>query len=80
MVAQQTWPEYDESKCREESVEIAVQVNGKIKARINVPADSDKDTLLSLAKSDERIAPLLEGKNILKEICVPGKLVNIVAK
>lgn len=80
MVAQQSWPEYDESKCKDDSVEIAVQVNGKIKTRLTIPVDTDKNEVLSLAKSDEKVAPLLDGKNIIKEIYVPGKLVNIVAK
>lgn len=80
MVAQQSWPEYDESKCREESVEIAVQVNGKIKTRLTIAVDSNKDEVISIAKSDAKIAPLIDGKSIIKEIYVPGKLVNIVAK
>lgn len=80
MVAQQSWPEYDESKCKDDSVEIAVQVNGKIKTRLTIAADAPKDEVLSMAKGDSKVAPLLEGKNIVKEIYVPGKLVNIVAK
>ena len=80
MVAQQSWPEYDESKCKENSVEIAVQVNGKIKTRLTIAVDADKNDVLAQAKSDEKVAPLLDGKNIIKEIYVPGKLVNIVAK
>lgn len=80
MVAQQSWPEYDESKCKDDSVEIAAQVNGKIKTRLTIAADAPKDEVLSMAKGDSKVAPLLEGKNIVKEIYVPGKLVNIVAK
>lgn len=80
MVAQQSWPDYDESKCREDSVEIAIQVNGKIKTRLTIAVDSNKDEVISLAKSDSKVAPLLDGKSIVKEIYVPGKLVNIVAK
>lgn len=80
MVAQQSWPEYDESKCKDDSVEIAVQVNGKIKTRLTIAADAPKDEVLSMANGDSKVAPLLEGKNIVKEIYVPGKLVNIVAK
>lgn len=80
MVAQQSWPEYDESKCKDDSVEIAVQVNGKIKTRLTIAADAPKDEVLSMAKGDSKVAPLLESKNIVKEIYVPGKLVNIVAK
>ncbi len=80
LVAQAQWPEYDESKCVEDTVEIAVQVNGKIKARIMIAADADNDSAISAAKSDEKVASELAGKNIIKEIYVKGKLVNIVAK
>ncbi len=71
------WCSYDEALCVDATVEIVVQLCGKIKARINVPADADKEQLLALAK--EAIAQSLEGKTIRKEIVVPGKLVNIVA-
>lgn len=80
MVAQQSWPEYDESKCKDDTVEIAVQVNGKIKTRLTIAVDADKNDVLSQAKADEKVAPLIDGKNVIKEIYVPGKLVNIVAK
>ena len=80
MLNQQNWPEYDPAKCVDATVEIAVQISGKIKARINVPADVDKQQLLELAKQDSIIHSILEGKTIVKEIVVPGKLVNIVAK
>ncbi|MBP3921698.1 MAG: leucine--tRNA ligase [Ruminiclostridium sp.] len=71
------WCSYDEALCVDATVEIVVQLCGKIKARINVPANADKDELLRLAK--EAMAQALEGKTIRKEIVVPGKLVNIVA-
>ena len=71
------WVTYDEALCVDSTVEIVVQLCGKIKARINVPSNADKDELLKLAK--EAIAQSLEGKTIRKEIVVPGKLVNIVA-
>ena len=71
------WVTYDEALCVDQTVEIVVQLCGKIKARINVPSNADKDELLKLAK--EAIAQSLEGKTIRKEIVVPGKLVNIVA-
>ena len=80
MLNQQSWPEYDPAKCVDATVEIAVQISGKIKARINVPADADKQQLLELVKQDSIIHSILEGKTIVKEIVVPGKLVNIVAK
>ena len=71
---------YDEAKCVDATVEIAVQISGKIKARINVPTDATKEQLLAAAKENGVIASILEGKTIVKEIVVPGKLVNIVAK
>ena len=80
MLNQQSWPAYDEAKCVDATVEIAVQICGKIKARMDVPADASKEQLLEFAKADATIAAILEGKTIVKEIVVPGKLVNIVAK
>lgn len=80
IIAAQKWPEYDESKCVEATVEIAVQVNGKIKAKINIPADCDNESALNAAKADANVAKLIDGMNIVKEIYVKGKLVNIVVK
>ena len=80
IIAAQKWPEYDESKCVEATVEIAVQVNGKIKAKINIPADCDNEIALNAAKADANVAKLIDGMNIVKEIYVKGKLVNIVVK
>ena len=80
IVAQAQWPSYDEAKCKDDTIEIVVQVNGRVKAKLTVEADIDKDTALAQAKSNEKIAPLIDGKNIIKEIYVPGKLVNIVAR
>ena len=74
------WPDFDEAKCVDETIEIAVQVSGKIKNRIHVPADIDEAGALELAKADEKVAAALEGKNIIKELYVKGRLVNIVAK
>ncbi len=74
------WPTWDEDKCVDETIEIAVQVSGKIKNRINVPADIDEAGALELAKADEKVAAALEGKTIIKELYVKGRLVNIVAK
>lgn len=74
------WPEFDEAKTISKEIEIAVQINGKIKARIMIPANAEKDVMIDIAKSNETIAKELEGKNIIKEIAVPNKLVNIVAK
>ncbi len=75
-----SWPEYDESKTVDAFVEIPVQICGKLRATVTVPTGSDKDTMLAAAKSDEKIASWIEGKTIIKEIVVPGKLVNIVVK
>lgn len=80
MVCEQAWPKFDESKCAQSTVEIAIQVNGKIKAKLIVTKNMPKDEVINLAKSNEKIVPLLKDKNILKEIYVEGKLVNIVAK
>ena len=59
---------------------MVVQINGKVKAKIDIALDADKDTALATAKADERIVPLIEGKTIVKEIVVPNKIVNIVVK
>ena len=77
---QQKWVEYDEALCVDKSVEIVVQVNGKIKTKLTIPVDADKDTVLELAKKDDKVATSIEGKNLLKQIYVPNKLVNFVAK
>lgn len=74
------WPSFDEAKCVDSTVEIVVQINGKIRARLSVSTDIESDKAIALAKNDEGIAAALEGKNIIKEIYVKGKLVNIVAK
>ncbi len=75
-----TWPEYDEAKCVDDTVEIAVQINGKLRAKIEVATDASNDEAIAAAKADEKIAEELNGKNIIKEIYVKGRLVNIVAK
>ncbi len=80
ILAETAWPEYDEAKCVDESVEIVVQVNGKIKTKLNIPVDAQKDEVLSLAKSDENVLKAIEGMTIIKEIVVPKKLVNLVVK
>ena len=80
MVTEQIWPKYDESKCKDDVIEIVVQVNGKVRTRLSVAADIQKDDAIALAKAEDRIAAEINGKNIVKEIYVPGKLVNIVVK
>ena len=79
-IAHHAWPTYDPAKCVEDTVEIAVQVNGKIKCRLQVPANAGKEDLIALAKADEKVAQAMEGKTVVKEIAVPKKLVNIVVK
>ena len=74
------WPEYDESKTVDATVEIPVQINGKVRSTVSVPKDADKDAILALVKADEKIASAIEGKTIVKEIVVPGKITNIVVK
>ena len=73
-----SWPKYDEAKCRDDAIEIAVQIAGKVRGRVTIPADCSKEDAIAEAK--KTVAAQLEGKTIVKEIYVPGKLVNIVAK
>ncbi|MCQ2513530.1 MAG: leucine--tRNA ligase [Ruminococcus sp.] len=80
ILAEAKWPEYDESKCVDNTVEIVVQVNGKIKAKLNIPIDASKEQVLELAKAEESVQKAVSGMNIIKEIVVPKKLVNIVVK
>ncbi len=80
MAADGQWPTYDEAKCIDETIEIVVQINGKIRAKLNVAADIEQADAIAAAKADEKVAAELDGKNIIKEIYVKGKLVNIVAK
>ena len=74
------WPDYDESKTVDDTVEIAVQVCGKLRGTVTVPVSASSDEAVAAAKADARVAANLEGKTVIKEIYVPGKLVNIVAK
>ncbi len=77
---EQSWVTYDEALCKDETIEIVVQVNGKLKAKLNIAVDADKDTVIAAAMADEKVAEAISGKNIVKQIYVPNKLVNIVAK
>ncbi|MCC8016631.1 MAG: leucine--tRNA ligase [Clostridiales bacterium] len=79
MVNEASWCDYDENKIVENTVEIAVQIMGKVRSRITIPANMEKEEVLKLAKADEKISGAISGKTIKKEIYVPGKLVNIVA-
>lgn len=74
-----TWPEYDERKLTEDTVEIVLQVMGKVRSKVSVPVDATKEELEKIALADEKINEWIEGKTVRKVIAVPGKLVNIVA-
>jgi len=74
------WPKYDAELAKEEEIEIPVQVNGKLRSRITVPADSEEAFVLERALADEKVKAAIAGKQILKKIYVPGKMVNLVVK
>ena len=80
MLARAKWPEYDPAKCVDAAVEIAVQVSGKIKARLMIPTDSTEEAVKVLVMADANVQAALAGKTVIKEIYVKGKLYNIVAK
>ena len=80
MLAVSEWPSYEEAKCVDAEIEVAVQINGKLKTRINIAAESSQEEAIAAAKADEKIISELEGKTIIKELYVKGRLVNIVAK
>ncbi|WP_295807055.1 class I tRNA ligase family protein, partial [uncultured Corynebacterium sp.] len=79
-ITYESFPEFDEKYLVDDEIEVPVQINGKVKARVMVPADADQDTVVGIAKADERIAELTTGKNVVKEIYVPGRMVNLVVK
>ncbi len=79
-LAREPWPGYDESMVVEETAELAVQVNGKVRGRISAPADAGEDAVIELALADPKVAEALEGKEIVKRVVVPGRLVNLVVK
>ena len=79
-IAFEQWPVYDEELCKEDTIEIVVQINGKVKAKLNIAVDADKDSVMEMAMSDEKVKESIDGKTIVKQIYVPNKLVNIVAK
>lgn len=80
LLSLQPWPKYDEGKTVDDEIEIVVQINGKIKDKLMIPAGLDKDGTQEVAMNTEKIKGLIEGKNVVKVIAVPGKLVNIVVK
>ena len=79
-VTDQTWPEFDELKTIEDIIEIVVQINGKVRAHLEINRDLEKEKVLTQAKELETIKEYLEGKNLVKEIYVPGRIVNLVVK
>ncbi len=79
MLNEAEWPSFDEAKTVDDTVEIVLQIMGKVRSRMTIPVDMPKDEVIAAAKQDEKIAELIAGKEIKKEIYVPGKLVNIVA-
>lgn len=78
-IAYEAWPAYDEAKMIDDEVEIVIQINGKVKAKLMVPADAKKDLLEQIAMGDDKVKEQIDGKTVRKVIAVPGKLVNIVA-
>ena len=80
ILSEQSWPAYDDALCVEKTVEMAVQVNGKLRGRIRVPTDADAETVLNAVKADETVGAALVGKTVIKEIVVPNKIVNLVVK
>jgi leucyl-tRNA synthetase len=74
------WPKYDEAKTIDSTVEVALQVNGKLKGTIMLPLNCPKDDAIAAAKADEKMKAAIEGKTIVKEIAVPNRIVNIVVK
>jgi leucyl-tRNA synthetase len=79
-ISKESWPQWDESALVETSVELPVQINGKVKAKIHVAPDADKQTLIEVSLADAKIQAAIAGKQIVKQIVVPGRLVNLVVK
>ena len=79
-IAYESWPTYDDSKTAEDMVEVALQINGKLKGTLALPVNTSKEDAIAAAKAHEYIASLIEGKTIVKEIAVPNKIVNIVVR
>ena len=80
ILSQQSWVTYDEALCKDDTIEIVVQVNGKLRAKLNIPADADKDTVIAQAMDEPKVKEVIDSKTVVKQIYVPNKLVNIVAK
>ncbi len=80
MLVRAPWPQYDESKTQDQSIDIAVQINGKVKSIVTIPADADEQAMLDIARADEKVAAALSGMQVVKTIVVKGKIINIVVK
>jgi leucyl-tRNA synthetase len=80
LLAVAAWPEYDEAKTIDSTIEVPVQVCGKVRAIIKIAKDASAEDAIAAAKADEKVQEFLDGKSIIKEIYVPGKIINIVAK
>ena len=80
MAMQMSWPEYDESKTIDAQVEMAVQINGKLRGTVIVPTDSDEATVVAAAMEQERVKKATEGMQVVKTILVKNKLVNLIVK
>ena len=75
-----TWPQYDPALAKEEEIEIPVQINGKLRSRITVSADADEAFVIERALADEKVKAAIAGKQIVKKIYVPGKMLNLVVR
>ena len=80
LVSLAKWPEYDESKCGDDVAEMPVQINGKVRAVITAPKTATKDEILAIVRADDKVAAAIDGKTVIKEIVVPGRIINIVVK
>ncbi len=80
MACRQSWPQYDESKLRDEEVEIAVQVNGKLRATVIIPVDCAENQVVDTALAEERVSRFTDGMAIIKTIVIKNKLVNIIVR
>ena len=80
VLSEQEWVTYDEAQCVDDTIEIVVQINGKVRAKLEIPADAEKDAVLAQAAAEPKVSEAIAGKTIIKQIYVPKKLVNFVAK
>ena len=80
MLVRAPWPQYDEQKTRDDTVDIAVQVNGKVKSVVTVPAGASEQEMLDIARGDEKVSAAVAGMQVVKTIVVKGKIINIVVR